>query len=87
MDIEDEELTGFWKTMHEFQVEYIMVGGFAVMFHGGTRHTEDVGLIIEENSKRYLRSTVILIISILTNWSLFQVGLHSILGRELNWIL
>jgi predicted nucleotidyltransferase len=49
MDIEDEELIEFWKTMHEFQVEYIMVGGFAVMLHGGTRHTEDVDIWIKDS--------------------------------------
>jgi hypothetical protein len=58
MDIGDEELIEFWKTMHACHVEYIMVGGFAVMLHGGTRHTEDVDIWIKDTleNRRKLKS-------------------------------
>jgi hypothetical protein len=34
MDILDEELIKFWKTLNANNVRYIMVGGFATRFHG-----------------------------------------------------
>lgn len=48
MDIADEDIIDFWKEMHACKVEYIMVGGFAVMLHGGTRTTEDVDIWIKD---------------------------------------
>lgn len=46
MDILDEELLNFWKTLNLHQVEYIMVGGFATLFHGFDRTTEDVDIYL-----------------------------------------
>jgi len=34
MDVLDEELLNFWKTMDTWKVQYIMVGGFATNIHG-----------------------------------------------------
>ncbi len=48
MDISDEEIIEFWKRLYDSQVEYIMVGGFAVMLHGGTRTTEDIDIWIKD---------------------------------------
>jgi len=30
MDILDEELINFWKSLNQYEVKYIMIGGFAV---------------------------------------------------------
>jgi predicted nucleotidyltransferase len=40
MDILDDELVRFWKTLNENGVRYIMVGGFAIRFHGFNRSTD-----------------------------------------------
>ncbi|MES2779887.1 MAG: nucleotidyltransferase [Bacteroidota bacterium] len=55
MDISDEEIIEFWKRLYDSKVEYILVGGFAVMLHGGTRTTEDIDIWIKdtiENRKK-----------------------------------
>ncbi len=42
MDVLDEELLKFWKSLNNFSVQYIMVRGFAVNMH--------VELIIKERN-------------------------------------
>ncbi len=42
MDIPDEDLIYFWTILNKYQVQYIMVGGFAVNLYGYTRATNDV---------------------------------------------
>lgn len=59
MDILDEELIKLWRTLNENKVRYIMVGGFAIRFHGFNRSTDDLDMWLEdtpENRKR-LRET------------------------------
>src|SRR6201986_476302 len=48
MDILDEELVRFWKTLNENGVRYIMVGGFAIRFHGFNRSTDDLDMWLED---------------------------------------
>jgi hypothetical protein len=48
MDILDEELTKFWKTLNQNGVRYIMVGGFATRFHGFNRSTDDLDMWLED---------------------------------------
>jgi hypothetical protein len=55
MDIEDDDIIEFWKQMYEAKVEYIMVGGFAVMLHGGTRLTQDVDVWIKDTKENRRR--------------------------------
>jgi hypothetical protein len=55
MDVLDEELIKFWRTLNEAGVRYLMVGGFAIRFHGFNRSTDDLDLWLEdtlENRKR-----------------------------------
>jgi len=55
MDILDEDILLFWKCLHQNDVRYIMVGGFAINLHGYTRTTKDIDIWIEdtlENRKR-----------------------------------
>ncbi|WP_285055074.1 hypothetical protein [Pedobacter ginsengisoli] len=44
MDILDEGLLRFWKSLNDHDVKYIMVGGFATRFHGFNRSTDDLDI-------------------------------------------
>lgn len=48
MDIFDEELLKFWKTLNKNNVRYIMIGGFAVNMQGFSRTTGDVDLWMKD---------------------------------------
>lgn len=48
MDILDDELLNFWRSLNNNNVRYIMVGGFAVNMHGYTRATDDLDVWIED---------------------------------------
>lgn len=48
MDVLDEELLNFWKTMDTWKVQYIMVGGFATNLHGFSRMTADLDIWIKD---------------------------------------
>ena len=55
MDFLDEELIRFWRTLNENKVKYIMVGGFAIRFHGYNRNTDDLDIWLQdtlENRKK-----------------------------------
>src|SRR5687768_3526182 len=55
MDILDEGLLRFWKTLNDNGVKYIMVGGFATRFHGFNRSTDDLDIWLHDtldNRKR-----------------------------------
>jgi len=59
MDVLDEELTKFWKTLNQNGVRYIMVGGFATRFHGFNRSTDDLDMWLEDTieNRRNLRKS------------------------------
>jgi hypothetical protein len=48
MDIYDESLLEFWKSLSDNKVLYIMVGGFAVNMHGFTRTTGDIDIWLKD---------------------------------------
>ena len=48
MDILNEELIGFWRTLNSNNVQYIMIGGFATRFHGFNRNTDDLDIWLED---------------------------------------
>jgi hypothetical protein len=48
MDIYDEEMIKFWRSMYDCNVKYLMVGGFAVNMHGYSRTTDDVDIWIKD---------------------------------------
>ncbi|HXS57618.1 MAG TPA: DUF6036 family nucleotidyltransferase [Hanamia sp.] len=56
MDIFDTDLINFWKSLNEFNVKYIMIGGFAVNLHGFSRATNDIDLWLKDevNNKKNL---------------------------------
>lgn len=57
MDVFDEEIILFWKSLQENAVEYIMVGGYATNLHGYQRYTGDMDLWIRDTTlnRRKLR--------------------------------
>lgn len=48
MDIFDEEILQFWKSLVSHKVKYLMVGGYAVNIHGYHRYTGDIDIWIED---------------------------------------
>ena len=55
MDIFDEDILLLWKCLHQNDVRYIMIGGFAINLHGYSRATKDIDIWIEdtlENRKK-----------------------------------
>jgi len=49
------EILDIWKYLHENEVKYLTIGGFAVNFYGYNRATGDIDLLIDdslENRKR-----------------------------------
>jgi hypothetical protein len=48
MDIFDEEIVRFWKTLAANKVRYMMVGGYAVNLHGYQRYTGDLDIWIAD---------------------------------------
>lgn len=86
MDVLDEELINFWRILNQNGVRYIMVGGFAIRFHGFNRATDDLDLWLEdtlENRKRLRRSFVELgqgdiesleTMQFIPGWTNFNIG-------------
>lgn len=55
MDIFDEEIIKFWRSLQKNDVKFIMIGGFATNLHGYQRFTGDMDIWINdipENRKR-----------------------------------
>ena len=61
MDILDDELLKFWRSLSAHNVRYIMVGGFATRFHGFNRNTDDLDIWLDDNlqNRRNLRESFI----------------------------
>jgi predicted nucleotidyltransferase len=59
MDILNEELLDFWKSLNKYNVSFLMVGGFALKFNGYSRATDDVDLWLKdtlENRKNFRKA-------------------------------
>ncbi len=61
MDILDDELLKFWRSLNNRHVRYIMVGGFATRFHGFNRNTDDLDLWLDDTleNRKNLRQSFI----------------------------
>lgn len=57
MDVFDEDLLSMWSAFNKNNVQYIMIGGFAVNMHGFARTTEDVDIWLNDTkvNRRNLR--------------------------------
>ena len=51
MDVFDEEILRFWKSLRDNNVRYIMVGGFATNINGYQRFTADLDIWIDDTSE------------------------------------
>lgn len=52
-NILNEDFLDFLKLFNEFQVEYILVGGYAVIFHGYNRTTGDLDVWVNPTIPNY----------------------------------
>jgi hypothetical protein len=61
MDVLDEELLDFWEKLNKNHVRYIMIGGFAAMFHGFNRNTDDIDIWMEDtlDNRKNLRKAFV----------------------------
>ena len=61
MDILDDELLKFWRSVNAHHVRYIMVGGFATRFHRFNRNTDDLDIWPEDTlqNRKNLRNSFI----------------------------
>ncbi len=48
MEYFDEEILNFWKQLNHNNVQYIIVGGFAVNLHGVNRFTADLDIWLKD---------------------------------------
>ncbi len=48
MDIFDEEILKFWRSLRDHDVKYIMVGGYAINLHGYQRFTGDLDIWLKD---------------------------------------
>jgi hypothetical protein len=46
----DNELVDFWKSLNEWNVAYLMIGGFAVNLHGFPRTTGDIDIWLKDEA-------------------------------------
>ena len=54
-DAQDEQLLEMCRLLNEHGVHYLICGGYACILHGNLRMTQDVDLLIEEDSGNYQR--------------------------------
>jgi hypothetical protein len=55
MDIFDEDLLNFWRSLNEFDVKYIMIGGFAINLHGFNRATNDIDIWLKDETSNRIK--------------------------------
>jgi hypothetical protein len=60
VDIFDEEILSFWKALQDHQVEYIMIGGYAINLHGYQRFTGDLDIWLKDTRENRHRLRVAL---------------------------
>ncbi|RYU92213.1 hypothetical protein EWM62_01910 [Mucilaginibacter terrigena] len=61
MDIFDKDILSFWKALRENNVQYIVVGGFAVNLHGFQHFSDDLDIWLNdtvENRKAFRNALV-----------------------------
>ena len=61
MDVFDEEILNFWRALQQYNVLYIMVGGYATNLHGYQRFTGDMDIWLKDTkeNRRALRNAFI----------------------------
>ena len=51
MDIFDDAILNFWRALQEYDVQYIMIGGYAANLHGYQRFTGDLDIWLKDTLK------------------------------------
>jgi hypothetical protein len=51
IDLNDEDVFNFLKSLEQLEVKYLLVGGFAMAFHGYVRATHDLDLWIKDEAE------------------------------------
>jgi predicted nucleotidyltransferase len=61
VDIFDEDILNFWKALGDNAVEYILIGGYAINFHGYQRFTGDLDIWLKDTTgnRKRLRAAFI----------------------------
>jgi hypothetical protein len=61
VDIFNEYILDFWKALQEHHVKYILVGGYAVNFHGYQRFTGDMDIWLDDTleNRKLLRKAFV----------------------------
>jgi predicted nucleotidyltransferase len=54
------EILSIWRLLHEYDVHYLTIGGFAVNYYGYNRSTGDIDLLIEDTlgNRKKLRNVL-----------------------------
>jgi len=55
MDVLDEEILTLWRLLHKNNVQYILVGGFAINLHGYQRTTGDLDVWIKDSIENRIK--------------------------------
>jgi hypothetical protein len=50
-----QDFEDFIKLLNRYQVDYMVVGGYALAFHGKPRHTGDLDIWVERSEENYLK--------------------------------
>ncbi|MFN8886190.1 MAG: hypothetical protein ACK5WF_01900, partial [Cyclobacteriaceae bacterium] len=61
IDFRDPEIFTFFQNLEDHEVKYILVGGFAVAFHGYVRATSDLDLWLKSDDDNIERFKKVLI--------------------------
>jgi hypothetical protein len=61
VDVFDEDILNFWRALQEYNVQYIMVGGYATNLHGYQRFTGDIDIWLKNTleNRQQLRKAFI----------------------------
>ncbi len=51
MDVFDENLLAFWGALQQHGVQYILIGGYAINFHGFQRFTGDMDIWLRDTTE------------------------------------
>lgn len=60
IDFRDPEILSFFKSMETEKVEYLLIGGFAMAFHGYVRATHDLDIWLKDSSENIARFITVL---------------------------
>ena len=45
----EADIINIWKSLHDNEVRYLTIGGFAVIMHGYNRTTGDLDILVENS--------------------------------------